>query len=269
MEGLLLPCCKLLLRFIYEQYYRQECTESQTNPSRQTEQPTKSEVYSKETIINRESYVNHERIIELITYLLPHSLRDLTPKPSFLQKQQIVLFDKNRVSVRINSYLVVMMSFGALFPPLAVVICVAVITVTVYEEMVIGRLLYESERLGYGWYRNQLEKDCRGIKESFDYTLWSVIPVSSALFSYIVFDTWGDATGWQEAIIPSMILLIVPLMIFILYKSFDRILLKVTSFKESFYPNTKHTQSTDSTRNVIECRDMSTTSSVRMGNPDV
>jgi Leucine-rich repeat (LRR) protein len=143
--------------------------------------------------------------------LLPNYWKNLQPKPDFTGERQSYFFDKNRTSVRVSAYLVVMMSFGALFPPLALIIGVTIFTVTGFEEIVIGRLLYESERLGFDWYQKQLEKDCYGIADSLKYTLWSLVPVSSILYAYVIFDTWGDREGWQAALAPSLIVCLFPI----------------------------------------------------------
>jgi hypothetical protein len=147
-------------------------------------------------------------------YLLPDHWKELSPHSpvAHLPNQYFVLFNKDKLAVRLNAYFVVMMSFGALFPPLALIICVTVVTVTVYEEAYIGRLLFESEKLGYHWYRKQLEKDCHGITGSSKYTLWSLIPVASLTYAYIIFDTWGDDKGWKSALSPSILMTFLPML---------------------------------------------------------
>jgi hypothetical protein len=79
------------------------------------------------------------------------------------------------------------------------------------------------------------------------------------LFSYIVFDTWGDATGWQEAIIPSMILLIVPTLLLTLplfYRFVNRLGHSICPSKNS--PKTD--KDLEGNRSDIECRDLSSPS---------
>jgi hypothetical protein len=147
-------------------------------------------------------------------YLLPDHWKELNPQSpvAHLPNQYFVLFNKDKLAVRLNAYFVVMMSFGALFPPLALIICVTVVAVTVYEEAYIGRLLFESEKLGYHWYKKQLEKDCYGITGSSKHILWSLIPVASLTYAYIIFDTWGDDKGWKAALSPSVLMAFLPIL---------------------------------------------------------
>ena len=174
------------------------------------------------------------------------NLKSLSTKSQHIEEEftDHVLFDKNRLSVRMNSYLVVMMSFGALFPPLALIICMTIFTVTIYEEIVIGRLLYESERLGYVWYRKQLERDCYGVSDSLKYTLWSLVPVSSIFFAYIIFDTWGDEAGWRVAIVPALLMAIVPTTLLVLLKYYPILLVSLKKngnrFPFAFFTGENH-----------------------------
>jgi Leucine-rich repeat (LRR) protein len=206
-EGILIPLSKLLLKFIDEF----EDTTMIDGETRKSKLPQDSE--GAKSLWNRDSMGGrlHARFSSM---LLPTNLKSLASNsPKTLTDH--VLFDKNRLAVRINSYLVVMMSFGVLFPPLALIVVVTIINVTIYEEIVIGRLLYESEKLGFTWYKKQLEKDCAGISDSLKYTLWSLVPVSSILYAYIIFDTWGDTEGWQSALTPTLIMLLVPITVLV------------------------------------------------------
>eukprot|EP01040_Poterioochromonas_malhamensis_P005021 gene5021-5384_t len=242
VEGIVLPLCKLVIKFINEvdddeqtqdelyQDHNELSSASQSSYShnsshhRQSQSQNQSRITMTKSMHARESVSMAKALQSRISsLLLPANLKSLTPNLRDEGKigknyQESILFDKNRLAVRLNAYLVVMLSFGALFPPLALIVCVTIFTVTIYEEIVIGRLLYESERLGYVWYKRQLEKDCSGIEDSLKYTLWSLIPVSSALYAYIIFDTWGDEEGGFNAIIPALCMLFVPTILLVALK---------------------------------------------------
>jgi hypothetical protein len=151
-----------------------------------------------------------------LIHLLPFNLRDLHSKMNGTQKETLILFDKNRLSVRIASYLMVFCTFGVLFPPIAVVICLSVFSITIYEEIIVGRLLYKSFQLKYFWYKTQLQKNCYGIVNSLKYNLWSVVPVTSILYAYILFDTWSTETGWNTALRPTLVVILLPTFILLL-----------------------------------------------------
>jgi hypothetical protein len=52
-----------------------------------------------------------------------------------------MLFDKNRYVIRMNSYLLILVAYGAVFPPLAIIVTVAIYLRTGYEEVLIGGFL--------------------------------------------------------------------------------------------------------------------------------
>jgi Leucine-rich repeat (LRR) protein len=148
----------------------------------------------------------------LVIFFLPDNLRPLLPEPTKEMKYTLILFQKSRLAVRISSYLAVFMTFGVLFPPLAFVTAFTLYSVTFYEEIIIGRILTEAERTENHWYRKQIDRNCSGISNSLKYSLWTLIPVSCLLYSYIIFDTWGDEKGWRSALVPAVIMFIFPVL---------------------------------------------------------
>jgi hypothetical protein len=45
------------------------------------------------------------------------------------------------------------------------------------------------------------------------YALWSIIPVASMLYAFVLFDTWGDEEGWQRALPVTFAMLCTPMAI--------------------------------------------------------
>ncbi len=122
------------------------------------------------------------------------------------------LFSKLSVTVQINSYLTILMCFGALFPPLTLIAVMSIYIITYFEELWIGWLLTETRGLGLGyeWYEEQIERECEGVEESSNLTIWSTLMVSCCLYGYMIFDTMGDSTGWEGALPMTLILMSMP-----------------------------------------------------------
>jgi hypothetical protein len=174
-------------------------------------------------------------------YFLPENLKTLK---SNKDSHQPMLFAKLKLTTQLSSYLAIMIAIGGLFPPLTVIGCVTVITITYYEELMIGRLLFESNRLGYLWYVEKLEEDCVGITESLNLSLRSTVLVTCALFAYILFDTWGDEEGWEAALPVTILMAFCPLMVAFLFQCYrnyykwkkDKNLEKINkNFKKRYY----------------------------------
>jgi hypothetical protein len=130
--------------------------------------------------------------------------------------QEVLLFSKLRFTVQINSYLTIFMSFGALFPPLAIIGGITVFAISYFEELSIGKLLTDSREAGYKWYEEQIELECAGVEESSTLTMWSTLFVSCCLYAYIIFDTMGDTEGWVAALPMTLIMILLPFIVFVI-----------------------------------------------------
>jgi Leucine-rich repeat (LRR) protein len=165
------------------------------------------------------------RCSRCILFCLPPTLQPLKESPPSAEERPLIFLNKLSFNIQLNSFLAIMLSFGALFPPLAVVACLSIVVLTYFEEILLGRLLLESRELGYDWYAEQLEKECRGVEKSLHLTLWSTLTVSCCLYSYIIFDTMGDAEGWQAGLPMALIMITLPFILFfiqMLWKRFSK-----------------------------------------------
>jgi hypothetical protein len=141
---------------------------------------------------------------------LPVRLKELKEKPAPVTKKSVnAIFNRHRYLVKINTYLVIFVAYGTIFPPLAVIICFTIFVITYSEEIIIGRLLAESKRLQYLWHEKQLSFDCAGLMNPLKHTLFLVVPVSAILFSFLIFDIFGYLYGWETAVISASLVVVV------------------------------------------------------------
>jgi hypothetical protein len=126
------------------------------------------------------------------------------------------LFSKLLFTIQINSYLTIFITFGVLFPPLAIIACFSIFSITYFEEFSIGYLLVKSREAGFFWYEEQIDKECERIEKSSHYTIWSTLIVSCCLFGYILFDTMGDSNGWEAALPMTVLMIFLPISLLII-----------------------------------------------------
>jgi hypothetical protein len=105
-------------------------------------------------------------------------------------------FSKGRFILRIITEVATLLTFGAVFPPLAVVICVSMFSYTVFMQLLVGRFLTRAQKhRDYSEIRRILENECRGVStqliESFGYLIF----FAALFYSLFVFDTLGDVNG--------------------------------------------------------------------------
>jgi Leucine-rich repeat (LRR) protein len=139
------------------------------------------------------------------------------PKP-----RSFVLFSKLRLTIKINSYLTILATFGALFPPLAIIACLTIFIITYFEELSIGWLLAETRARKYFWVEEQLNHEAENVEKSSHFTLWSTLTVSSFFYGYIVFDTMGDRAGWRAALPMALLLFAFPLLLYVFMTCFNK-----------------------------------------------
>eukprot|EP01040_Poterioochromonas_malhamensis_P005697 gene5697-6123_t len=93
--------------------------------------------------------------------------------------------EEQLLTLRISYTLAVMLVFGSLFPPLALISTIAIINITMLEEYLTKRMLDCSDLntsdpdLNHSNYVEYLEEEC-----------------------FVLFDICGDLNGWSEGIIP-------------------------------------------------------------------
>jgi Leucine-rich repeat (LRR) protein len=114
-------------------------------------------------------------------------------------------FNQNRYTVKFISAFLIIFAYGTVFPPLAIIGTLSVIFRTIYEETVLGRVLYETnEKRCFEFYEKQLQKDCKGIVHPIRYCLVIILPISTLLFSYLIFDTFNTTVKTDLALLPLM-----------------------------------------------------------------
>jgi Leucine-rich repeat (LRR) protein len=143
---------------------------------------------------------------------LPTALQNLQPEVSSRPVYQRV-----STTIQLSSYFAIIVVFGMLFPPLAILGSVSVHSMIFVEELLLGRLLYESSRAGYDWYKQRLEEDCEHIRETILVSAQSTLFVSCCFFAFLLIDTWGDKNGWRSAL-PIAFCILVPGLLFRLYQ---------------------------------------------------
>jgi hypothetical protein len=187
-----------------------------------------------------QSVSNDSIRISALSSVTSEVVNDSSTSTSKERIQKKFLFSKIQFTVQMNSYLAILVTFGALFPLLAVTACLAIYCVTFYEELSLGRLITQARALSaagndYDRYEKQISEECSSVDESLYFTLWSTLAVACGLYSYILFDTMGDKYGWEQALPMTLIMIFFPLILFVIVV-LTRMLIKIRSSrtKEGF-----------------------------------
>ena len=124
------------------------------------------------------------------------------------------IFALAKFLVNIVSNIGILITFGAIFPPLAVVICLSILANTRFVQLMIGRLLTKADALHLPSYGHQLDQDCEGAAKAFRHVIWLLLVFTCLFYSLFVFDILGDSVGWRRALWAPLTMICLPLAIY-------------------------------------------------------
>ena len=126
------------------------------------------------------------------------------------------------------TYLGLLLTFGAMFPPLAAAIVVTIFAWTAFARLKVGRFVYHAMTQHQPQYVNIIEMECQGVGSVtvLQNAMWMLITVSCLFYTLFLFDTLGDAVGFDGAY---WVLIVVPLMPLFLYLCFKLYSTRVTA----------------------------------------
>jgi hypothetical protein len=151
------------------------------------------------------------RLVPLILRPLPAQAADLVVahKVTYVQASQVL--------VSLTTSLGVLLTFGAVFPPLGFALTFTAVAKVLFTKLTIGRFLCGAEEQGQlGAYLAILEQQCDGAGSArfLRGTAWILVALSCLFYPLFLFDTVGDAVGFQDAL---WVLIVVPLLPAVLY----------------------------------------------------
>jgi len=142
---------------------------------------------------------------------LPEAVPDKLERDVFMP-----FFDAARYLTTVFTYLGMLMTFGAVFPPLAVCFLCTIVLMITFTNMKVGRFLSAVRIQNAPIYLTIVNEESEGVCEyqkSRKFMLF--IAVTSFLFyTLFMFDTLGDATGVEKAY---WVLIVVPLLSLVMY----------------------------------------------------
>jgi Leucine-rich repeat (LRR) protein len=135
--------------------------------------------------------------------------QDAAPSVPYIQASQVL--------VSLATFLSVLLTFGAVFPPLGFALTFTAAATVLLTKLTIGRFLCGAEEQGQlAVYLGILEQQCDGAGSAgfLRGTAWMLVTLSCLFYTLFLFDTLGDAVGFQDAL---WVLIAVPLLPALLY----------------------------------------------------
>eukprot|EP01034_Spumella_vulgaris_P023411 gene23411-29629_t len=134
-------------------------------------------------------------------------------------------FDKQRFAINFISNTAILMTFGVIFPALALIICYNVLRDFGELQSEIAR--FHEQRIGISSRRaaednesklRHIEGKVRNVSHTISYLLWLLFPLASAFYAFFVFDMLGDVGGWRSAVGAAVVMFAAPLLFMLCYE---------------------------------------------------
>eukprot|EP01038_Epipyxis_sp_PR26KG_P005272 gene5272-7324_t len=130
------------------------------------------------------------------------SLFNMESRNKLKENNELLLFDKNKFIATLNGILALQVTFGVVFPPLSLVMCVAIICKLFAVEVSIGRMLILANKSNqFESYLVMIEQQTSSVTEYMWNSLWVIFPVSICFYLLFLFDIMGGSTGWINGLI--------------------------------------------------------------------
>ena len=170
------------------------------------------------------------------------------------------LFERDRFNLRMIMYLSIFVTFGVIFPPLAVMICVTVIIQTYCTQLYIGQYVVsengdsESQRSNV---LQTLSESSRLVGVLFKRAVYVVGPCAAFFYSFTVYDTYADAGGGSGAVWMSVSMFVLGCLISGLFNVLvDRELKREEEEKESLFRSSKVEMRLSTTGNPLSTENL-------------
>ena len=167
-----------------------------------------------------------------VQLLLPPILRHFNSSRPDASVERLVQF--NRPVVMLISCLGILLTFGAVFPPLAAALVVTLLVVSYFTKLKVGWFLCTASSQKRVDAVQAVEAECQraGAVEVMRRSAWLLVGISCLFYALFIFDTIGDKEGFAGAYWVLIVLPLMPAVIFACYNAFLYVYREVESHRQ-------------------------------------
>ena len=151
--------------------------------------------------------------------LLPRLLRPL-PLTSLDRDLLKPLCTASSDIIALLTYLAIILTFGVVFPPLAVALLVTMLISIVSSNMRLQRFVSLAVQQGSLHSVHIIEAECHGLgnEETLRSSFWLLLTCSCWFYTLFLFDTLGDAVGFEKAYWVLIVMPLMPMCMYVAYR---------------------------------------------------
>jgi Leucine-rich repeat (LRR) protein len=161
----------------------------------------------------------------IVSYCVPRILRidndAFTVQSEAPHDPTQLLGDANQFLLVILSYVGVLLTFGVVFPPLAVSMCVAVFSAVYLARIEVGRFLCAAVAANALGYVDAVNAACDGVGSAAQLrqAVGVILFVMGVFYTFFLFDTLGDVQGARAACWVMVVVPLVPVLLWAAWES--------------------------------------------------
>jgi hypothetical protein len=127
-------------------------------------------------------------------------------------------FDAHMFIITLLTYLGILLTFGVVFPPLALAMSVTMISVAWHGKLAVGRFIQQARELNAPQYIDIIEQECKGAVTiaKIRRSVFIIICFSCFFYALFLFDTLGNEIGKERAF---WVLIFMPLFPLLIYEA--------------------------------------------------
>jgi hypothetical protein len=135
---------------------------------------------------------------------------------TFHRSDQQIYFNANRTLLNLLTFLGILLTFGAMFPPLAVALLMCIFCTTIMAKLSVGRFLSVAAAQKKFRYVEILQSQCSGVGTALvlQNSVLMLVTLSCCFYTLFLFDTLGDSVGFGASY---WVIIVVPLLAPVLY----------------------------------------------------
>jgi Leucine-rich repeat (LRR) protein len=148
---------------------------------------------------------------QLLSIPVPRLLQPLPPPEALPPGANIQYFAAHLQLISLCNFLGLLLTFGIVFPPLAITFAVTILATTLHSRLKVGRFLCLAEDAGRRDCVTQISTECMGVGDIrvLRRAALMILQVSCLFYALFLFDTLGDVHGYEGAY---WVLIVVPLL---------------------------------------------------------
>ena len=155
-----------------------------------------------------------------LKYFVPKIMKPFDPSLTPKFKPRSPYFDANRAVILLFSYLGMLLTFGVVFPPLAAALTVTIFSTIYFIKITMGSFIASATRLKAEGYIKLLNMACERMAQLavLGPSVWLIVTFSCFFYALFLFDTLGNAVGYDEAYWVLVVMPLMPVCLYVVYR---------------------------------------------------